>query len=96
METESITFPDERIWDDLTESALFRAIVNGKRITCRISMEALSDHFRANLRADDFSNAMIATVVANRRKIEEMTRQKIQRNKFEADGTILIRSRDFN
>jgi hypothetical protein len=90
----SIQFPKEQTYHDLLEAVVYPAIVNGKRIFCHISIEALSDHFGANLRADDLAKTMTEMFVANRPKIEEVTAKKIQTNKFEPDGTILVRSRD--
>jgi hypothetical protein len=90
----AIQFPHGEVYDDLTESVVYWALVDGKRIRCRISMEALSDHFRAPLDSPDLSKTLIETFMKNRQKIEEITARKIQANQFEPDETILVKSRD--
>ena len=66
----------------------FPSDVDEKRIGCRISIEALQDHFGAH--ADGMS-----AFLANRSTIEAKAAQKISKGQFEQDGTILLRTSDF-
>jgi len=66
----------------------FPAEIDGRKIVCSISFEALEDHFSA-----DYSNPL-ASFDANRSKIESIAENVIRLEHFEPDGSILIRTMD--
>jgi hypothetical protein len=71
----NITFPQERPEYGGPDPVLaFPAVVNGERIRCAITAEALEDHFRAaSLREDD----LIGAFDANRRAIEHAAQRML-------------------
>lgn len=70
------------------EIVSFPAEINGKRIQCAISWEALQDHFDGN------GVPPINCFRANRKAIEAKAEHLIQRGRFESDGSVFIRSQD--
>jgi Protein of unknown function (DUF1488) len=66
----------------------FTASVDGKRIDCGISIEALGDHFGA------YYDDPLPAFRANRVRIETVAARLIEESRFESDGTLLIRSAD--
>jgi Protein of unknown function (DUF1488) len=66
----------------------FSAIVDDKSIACGVSIEALRDHFGAY--ADD----PLPAFRSNRARIQETATKLIREHRFEADGTLLVRSTD--
>jgi hypothetical protein len=70
-----ITFPRERPEYCVPDLALaFPAVVNGERIRCAITAEALEDHFSAaSLREDD----LIGAFNAHRQAIEHAARRML-------------------
>lgn len=87
---ESITFPREQRWDITHGCVEFPAVVDGERVICRVSEEALEDYFGAT-----GSDDAIPTFVANRTKFERIARDKLMVEEF-TDGAILIRTDDFH
>lgn len=84
-----ITFPDKESLDSNRDVVKFLAILEEKKIRCAISIEALQDHFSA-----DYNQAL--DVFSNKRKmIEAKATELIGSRRFEADGSILIRTTDF-
>ncbi len=68
--------------------ATLAAEVNKRRVLCRISLEILRDRFAAT---DD--NPM-QSVALHRAEIQEVARRLIESERFEEDGSVLIRDRD--
>ena len=66
----------------------FGAIVDDKCIDCGISIEALADHFGA------FYDDPLPAFRTHRARIREIATNLIDQRRFEADGTLLIRSTD--
>lgn len=63
-------------------------IQDGKGIRCRISMEALRDHFGT------YADPSMDIFKSRRSHIEQIATRKIENQQFELDGTILIKSAD--
>jgi len=82
------TFPAVEAWDGNRDLVSFPADVNGNRIRCAISWEALQDNFGGN------NVAPLDCFKANRPRIEATAAGLIQKGRFEADGSILIRSQN--
>ncbi len=85
---ENVIFPRRRFWDSDRIVVTFPAEIDGRKIPCSISFEALEDHFSA-----DYSNPL-ASFDANRSKIESIAENVIRLEHFEPDGSILIRTMD--
>lgn len=83
-----IQFPSVEAWDGDRDCMTFPADVDGKRIRCHISLEALQDNFGGN------HVPPLDSFLRSRHAIEAKAIQLISRNRFEADGSILIRSQD--
>ena len=86
-ETE-ISFPKLECWNPLARVAIIAAEVNSKRVLCNISSELLEERFHAS--ADEPMKA----VLENRPVIQAAARRLIEREAYEADGSILIRRGD--
>lgn len=84
----SITFPPVEAYDFDKDTANFPADVNGKRIVCRISREALEDRFNG------IGENILDCFRENRAAIEMKARTLIEKNRLESDGSILILSND--
>ena len=85
-----IVFPAKETWDGNREVVTFPAERNGDRISCSISIEALTDHFGSDRGSDPLD-----TVRNNREPIERKAEGKIRAGLFEGDGSVLLMSRDF-
>ena len=84
----TISFPQTEAWDGDRFVVSFPAEVDSHRVRCAISLEALQDHFGTkNLKPLDAFRA-------NRRAIEALAERFIKRQRFEKDGSMLIRTRD--
>ncbi len=83
-----IDFPLLECWNPVTEVATIAAEVSKRRVSCRISFKILQERFDAS--AEDPMRA----VAENRAAIRAIARKLIEREAFEEDGSILIRSRD--
>lgn len=83
-----ISFPKLESWNILTEVATIAAQVNKRRVLCRISMEILHEKF------GDSEEEPMQSVALYRNAIEEAARKLIERDRFEEDGSILIRASD--
>jgi len=66
----------------------FTASVDGKRVDCGISIEALGDHFGA------YHDDPLPVFRANRKRIEAVAARLITQGRFENDGAVLVRSAD--
>ena len=83
-----ITFPQMECWSPMTEMATFAADLNGDRIMCRVESQAL-----ASLRPQCSEDPMQA-LAASRSELQSIARRLIERERFEEDGSILIRATD--
>jgi len=86
-ETE-ITFPMLECWNPMTKVATIAAQVDQKRVLCRISIEVLQKKFRAS------EDEPMRAVAENRSVLQEKARLLIEKEAFEEDGSIVIRSKD--
>jgi transcriptional regulator with XRE-family HTH domain len=84
----TLVFPDDRFKDEM-ERISFWGQDGEKKILCRISREALDDHFsdRDRLRPE-------AAFKKYRHDIEALARRKYALDQLEPDGTILIRTNE--
>ena len=90
LRTTSIAFPvDRHAWDSDAYAMIFPAIVDGNKLKCLVSREALEDHFGAN------GSNYEAKFLENRLAIERVARNKIHHGEFQADGNILVSTLDF-
>ena len=87
----NIEFPDEETWDSSTGMVKFPADCNGNRILCAITIEALTDHFGAERGSDK-----IGPFQTSRMVIEQAAEQMIWAGRIEDDGSVVLRSSDFN
>ncbi len=81
-------FPNSELYDSGREIVIFAAIVHDETIQCAISLEALHDHFDGDMLKP------VQTFKLNRRAIEQIAERLLSRHRFEADGSILIRTAD--
>lgn len=81
-------FPNVEAWDSNRDVVTFAADDNGKRVRCAISWEALQDNFGGT------QIPPLDCFRSNRGAIESKAQELINRKRFEADGSILIRSSD--
>lgn len=84
----AIEFPQVEAWNGNRDVVSFPADVNGKRINCAISWEALQDNFGGD------KQDPLECFRANRDAIEAKAERLIAKRRFEADGSVLIRSQD--
>jgi hypothetical protein len=84
----SIHFSPQETNDTRSYMVAFPALVNGKPVECAISYQALWRHFGA-----DYEDPLPA-FTTHRPHIEQLAAQFIKQQRFEPDGTILIRSYD--
>lgn len=84
----AIVFPANEVWDGSRYVVAFPADVDGNRINCAISLEALQDNFGGN------QAVPLDCFRANRRAIEAKAERLIRHGRFEINGSILIRSQD--
>jgi plasmid replication initiation protein len=83
-----ISFPRLECWNNLAKMATVVAEVDKKRVLCRISLESLKDKFGAT---DD---EIMQSVAQHRSAIQEAARTLIERESYEEDGSVLIKTRD--
>lgn len=84
-----ISFPRLESWNSIKEVATIVAIIDKKRVLCRISMDILIDKF--GVLEDD----PMKSVAEHRTNIQEVARRLIENEAYEEDGSILIRTADF-
>jgi hypothetical protein len=83
-----ISFPRLESWNNLTKMATVVAQVDKKRVLCRISYESLRAKFGVS---DDM---FMQSVAQHRTVIQEAARRLIERDGYEADGSVLIQTSD--
>ncbi len=84
----AILFPAVEAWDGNRDVISFPADVNNQQIRCAVSWEALQDHFGGN------DIPPLDAFRAKRSAIEGVAERLINWQRFEQDGSILIRSQD--
>ncbi len=84
----SIQFAPQAMDDKTRYVIAFSACIDSKWVECAISYQALWNHFGA-----DYDNPMPA-FITHRQRIERLAATFIRQDRFESDGTILIRSHD--
>jgi len=83
-----INFPNDEAWDGARMVVSFAAESNGRRINCAVSIEALQDHFEGD------HLKPLEAFRAHREQIESIVEQLIVRQRFERDGSILVRTQN--
>ena len=83
-------FPQTQIYDRDSEIIVFHAHVGEDTIRCTISVDALKDHFQANLLKP------LQAFICNRPTIEHIAERLIAQQRFEPDGSVLVSSEDVN
>jgi transcriptional regulator with XRE-family HTH domain len=87
----TLTFPDAEYSYDSGAGVTFWGQDGTTRVRCRISREALDDHFSENdkLRPE-------AAFKKHREEIEALARRKYLVGQKESDGTVLIKTQEIN
>ena len=85
----TLVFPGERFHHDIDDTIEFWGQEGKKRVRCRISREALDDHF-----SDGDKLRPEAAFKKYRSDIEALARKKYLFNQLEPDGSVLIRTND--
>ena len=80
-----VTFPKLESWHPVSKVATIAAVVNKKRVLCRISFKTLKGKFGAS------DKAPMDSLAQNRSVVQEAARRLIEGNNYEEDGSILIR-----
>ena len=83
-----VSFPRLECWNDMTKMATVVAEVDKKRVLCRISSESLKVKFGVS---DD---KYMLSVTQHRTEIQEAAKRLIERDDYEADGSVLIQTAD--
>ena len=85
----TLAFPDQEFSSDIGAGVTFWGQEGSVRVRCRISREALDDHFSDNdkLRPE-------SAFKKHRPAIEALARRKYLLDHREPDGTVLIRTED--
>lgn len=78
---------DEFKYDTGREAVAFWGEDAGRRVLCRISREALDDHFSENDRLGPE-----AAFAKHRKEVESLARRKYVLDQTESDGSVLIRT----
>ena len=79
-----ISFPREQQLSFDDGGMDFPAIVDSRRIPCKILREALEDHFNAE------REGTLHAFLRHRSEVEAKARELIEQQKFQPDGSILI------
>jgi transcriptional regulator with XRE-family HTH domain len=87
----TLVFPDEEFRTDIGEGVTFWGQEEGKRVRCRISREALDDHF-----SDGDRLRPEAAFKKYRTEIESLGRRKYLLGQLELDGSVLIRTNEIS
>ena len=79
-----IYFPNDQQLEFDDSAVKFPVIVDGRRVTCKISTEALKDHFKAE------TKRILNAFLKHRSEIEAKARELIEQHKFQPDGSLFI------
>ena len=85
----TLIFPDESFQRDSADTIVFWGQDGEKRVRCRISREALDDHY-----SDGDKLRPEAAFSKYRRDIETFARRKYLLGQIEPDGSVLIRTNE--
>ncbi len=83
-----VTFPLLECWSPVNDNATFAADVNGRRVLCRVEPSALQAD--RPVKADICMKAL----ARHRSTMQATARKLIEEERFQADGSILIRKSD--
>jgi Protein of unknown function (DUF1488) len=83
-----ISFPRLECWNNMTRMATVVADVNTNRVLCRISSDSLKVKFGAS------EDKLMQSVVQHRVAIQEAAKRLIERDDYQADGSVLIQTAD--
>lgn len=83
-----LTFPAGEQWNSSHEVAEFTAMLGDRKFRCAVTLEALCDNF------DGDTKEPLECFRDNRPRIEAIAAKLIKRQRFEADGSILVRTAD--
>ena len=83
-----IEFPLLECWNPISKAASILALVDGKRILCKIPLEVLVKKFRAS------ADAPMQAVVEHRMALRAVAKTLIEKSAYESDGSILISHKD--
>lgn len=86
-DTRTLVFPDEEFHADMGDAITFWGQEGKKRVRCRISREALDDHFSDNDRLRPK-----AAFTKYRAYIEALARKKYLLDQLEPDGSVFIKT----
>lgn len=88
-----IVFYDGEKWDGNNGAVILEAQINGTNgiLICRVHSEVLRDKFKA---ASSEKQELLNAFRLNRRQIEKIAERLIESQRFESDGTIVIRKED--
>jgi hypothetical protein len=78
-------------WDGNRRAVLFTVSVNGQPITCRVSESCIMDHFGQ----PSTETKCLAAAKERFDPITDLAADLIHSDRFEADGTVLISSADW-
>ena len=83
-----ILFPKLESWNDSSKVATIAASVDKERVLCRISLTILRNKFGA------LEDHPMRSISQHRLVIQDAARKLIEKEAFEDDGSIMIRSVD--
>lgn len=83
-----VTFPKLESWHPVSKVATIAAVVNKRRVLCRISLKTLKGKFGVS------DKAPMDSLAQNRSIVQEAARRLIERDRYEDDGSVLIRLED--
>jgi hypothetical protein len=87
-----VYFPDLERCNFDPPAIVFPAMVDGRRIYCRISATALVSRFHAD---DDAEASLLDAFRANRSAIRSAAQRKIRHGVRDADGLVVLTEADF-
>ena len=86
-----LTFPEKSAFVDASRLVVaFTGQDKDKTVVCKISREALEDHFEGN------NKPPLKVFTANQERIEHEARRKYLAGELESDGSILVKTEDIN
>jgi transcriptional regulator with XRE-family HTH domain len=89
-DSRTLEFPNSKEkYDSERGVIVFTGVDRGKKVKCAISFEALDDHF-------ENGQNPLKNFIKNRAIIENEAKRKYLNNNLENDGSILIKSDDFD
>ena len=79
-----ISFPRLESWNATTKVATIAAMVDKKRVLCRISQKTLHDKYGTT------EDTPMQSVNQHREAIQDAARELIEKGDYEKDGSVLI------